>query len=465
MHVTFPNPFGGPPQLVTFLTGFSGATHASVAADSPSTNGFDLIINGNGGPNGGTPTGDTGGVEGGWVAFGPKIFTGTVVPRYIVLTVLYAPPGTNGGHSASSVSYSAGSTTGITTSASQSFKIENSVSFDASGGILGTGGGGGLSFDWSHSTTDTQSLAITKSQNSTISRTGPAADGINHDEDAIYLLLNPTVNLAVSSSSASWLLASNNSSPIQLVYVGWLNGHTQMPQNIASALASAGITSGDYADILARDPLAAGAAMDPNRFVQLNTTFPYEPPYAASDPVPVITTTITDSSTQSTTSEVADTYKVGVTISQDVGFADFAKSSLKDSASWEWTDKSTQSSLTGSVQSASVSIGGPAYGYTGPTVLEIFEDQVYHTFAFNLELLSKEEVSLAGTVKTSHRKPVRNEEVILSSKQGVYRTFTNSKGKYRFIGHITGPITVRAREHSRLVNQSQTARQLNIKLP
>ncbi len=73
-------------------------------------------------------------VRGTWIAVGPKIFHGTVLPKYMILTVIYAPPGTNGGHSTSSVEYAAGSSTGTTTSASQTFKLENALSFEASGG-------------------------------------------------------------------------------------------------------------------------------------------------------------------------------------------------------------------------------------------------------------------------------------------------------------------------------------------
>jgi hypothetical protein len=51
----------------------------------------------------------------------PPPVTGTVTLKYKVLTVLYAPPGTNGGMSTSQVSYSSGSTTGSTTTATSSF--------------------------------------------------------------------------------------------------------------------------------------------------------------------------------------------------------------------------------------------------------------------------------------------------------------------------------------------------------
>ncbi len=218
-RVAFPQEFGAAPSIVVISCshyngygGGGGCDPSGGAVTALNSTGF-------------TPQGYCCGAKGtttysgSWIAVGSVLLRGTAVAKYIVLTVVYAPPGTNGGHSTSSVSYSAGSTTGTTTSASQSFKAANALSFEASGGFLGNGGGGGLSFDWSHDTTDTQSLDIKKSTNSTIGRTGPSQDGINHDEDAIYLLLNPTMNLAVSSSSASWLL-SNTSSPIQVCHAG-----------------------------------------------------------------------------------------------------------------------------------------------------------------------------------------------------------------------------------------------------
>jgi hypothetical protein len=401
-------------------------------------------------------------VNGTWLAVGPKLHQGTATARYIVLTVIYAPPGTNGGHSSSSVSYSAGSTAGTTTSASQSFKLANSLSFEGSGGFLGNGGGAGLSFDWSHSSIDTQSLDIKKSTTSTINRTGPSQDGVDHDEDAIYLLLNPTINLDLSTSSARWALA-NTRSPIQYVYVGWLNGHVPMPANISTALSNAGISTSDYADILARDPLANGAnTLDPARFAPVNTTFPYEPPYTSTDPVPTITTNITDSSTQTVGTEVDDTYKVGLSVSTTGDYLEFAKATLKDTASWEWTNKSSTSNSTGTVQTASVTVGGPAFGYTGPTLMEVYIDTVYHTFAFAVVPVQAPEASLKGTVVASTGTHLAFTEVILTANGVKHRTFTNSKGEYVFWADAKGAATVQAAGVTRHISDINVTKTLTI---
>src|ERR1700730_13075516 len=97
----------------------------------------------------------------------------------------YAPPGTQGGRSSSEVSYGAGSTLGTTTTASQSFKTNNSIGLTAGGGFLADATVG-LNFSFGQSTTDTQSLDIKKSSTTTLKVPGPSKDGVNHDHDQIW---------------------------------------------------------------------------------------------------------------------------------------------------------------------------------------------------------------------------------------------------------------------------------------
>lgn len=447
--VNFAKPFGGAPTMTVGVC-YPGGDCATLFRDAAfigyneTATGFSPYLSHMGKGGGGSVV-----VNGSWVAVGPKLHNGQVIPKYIVLTVIYAPPGTNGGHSTSGVSYAAGSSTGTTTSASQTFTMANTLSFEGSGGFLGNGGGAGLSFDWSHSATDSQSLEIKKSTTSTISRNGPAQDGVNHDEDAIYLGLNPKVDLKISSAAVSWLLTAAPSQ-IQYVYVGWLNGHVPMPANIAAALNGAGITPGDYPDILARDPLASGVPTpDQARFQPINVTFPYEPPYSAADPVPTTTTVITDASTQTTGVATEDTFKVGLTISTTGDYLEFAKATLKDFATWQWTNKSSVSSATGQTQSASLTIGGPSFGYTGPTQVQVYEDTVYHTFAFALAPVASGDVALRGLVRDSSGKLVAFAEVMLDDHGVQHRTFTNQKGQYVFDGAIRGPVAVQALGTSR----------------
>ena len=141
-------------------------------------------------------------------------------------------------------------------------------------------------------------------------------------------------------------------------------------------------------------------------------------------------------------SSAQDTYKVGLTLSQTGNYLEFAKETLKDTTSLEWTNKSSQSSTTGTSQSASVTVGGPAFGYPGSTVMDIYFDTMYKTFAFELVPVEQEQLAIEGTAVTIQGVPLALTEVILKQRGREYRTYTNSKGQFRFFGNITGPATV-----------------------
>jgi hypothetical protein len=132
--------------------------------------------------------------------------SGTITPNYIVLLVAYAPPGTNGGKSTSSVEYGASSTAGTTTSVSNSFKQSMSVTSDVSGGIFGNGVGSGLSFSYGQTVTDDHSTDIKKVAGSNLKILGGAVDGVDRNRDYIYLWLRPNLNLSLTSASAVWTL-------------------------------------------------------------------------------------------------------------------------------------------------------------------------------------------------------------------------------------------------------------------
>jgi hypothetical protein len=338
------------------------------------------------------------------------------------------------------------------------------------------GGEGSLSFDYASKTTDIQSYDIKQSTTSSIPRNGPGQDGINHDEDAIYLLLKPKINLSLSSSAIEWTFGDNSQSHIQYVSVGELNGHLPWRAGVLAQLHGAGITPADYPNILASDPLANGAAtLDPARFVPMNTMFPYEPPLTPNDPVIPINTTISSSTTSTTGTATEDTYKVGLTLSGSAGFLGMEKGTFKASDTWAWTNSSSASTSSGSTQSASLTIGGPSFGYTGVTEVAVYRDTVYNTFAFVLVPPDTLEVALRGTVLNSSRAaaPATGEgvtscpraagcEVILTDNGIDHRTFTNSLGQYVFYGHLFGPATIKAGNVTQTIPQVQNAPNLDL---
>lgn len=387
---------------------------------------------------------------------------GTLLPKYFVLTVVYAPPGTQGGRSSSSVSYGSGSTTGTTTSASSSFKQSYSITATAGGGVLGSVQVG-LGFSYGRNSTDTSSLDVKKSTSTTIQDSGPSSDGIDHDHDLIYLWLNPKIDVALTSRSAAWSFTGTDTADIQYVYVGWLKDPAKMPPGVAQALQRHGISAQDFGDILTRDRFAnGGAALDSARFQSLHTTFPYEPPYSPGDPVPTYSFNLSSSSTTTNGTSVQDDYKVSLTIQAGVDFLGLAKSSLKNEDSWDWTNTKSKSASSGSSESAAVTVGGPAFGYTGPTDMEVFYDTVYKTFLFRP--VAGLPLGLKGRLLSSNGQPLKMKEVTVVANGVRYRTFTNAAGDYRVYGRISGPVKLQTNGTVHTLPQLRENRVFDLKL-
>jgi hypothetical protein len=398
---------------------------------------------------------------------------GTVRPKYLVLTVLYAPPGTKGGKSSSSVSYSEGSSTGTTTSASKSFAQNYSVSVTAKGGFLG---GQTATFGYGRSSTRTDSEDIKKSTTSTITVTGPPEDGINHDADVIYLWLNPKIDLTFSPPMAQWTFADIPIVDIQFVYVGWLKDPSQFAQDapgVVQRLQLYGITPQDYPEILRTAAIDEQIIQtcfpgilsrpctilpDPARYLLLRKSFPYEPPRCATCPVLPMTMIASTTDTTSTGSSVQKSYKVGATIS-----GNFDVLALKSDNSWTWTYTSSRTDSTTNSESASVTVGGPSFGYTGPTDMLVYYDTIYKSYLFVPAVDAL--LAVKGTLRNRIGALLPGTEITLLADDGLtYSTFTNTKGEYRFYGDITGPLEFQVGE-TVLQARVQADSTINLSLP
>jgi hypothetical protein len=152
-----------------------------------------------------------------------------------------------------------------------------------------------------------------------------------------------------------------------------------------------------------------------------------------------------------------------LSISASGDYLSLAQAKLKDTGSWEWSYKSSNSKSTGSTQSASVTVGGPAYGYTGPTVMRVYVDTIYHTFAFAVEPVEMKEIGVKGVVAGSDGKPLPFSEVTLQKDGAEYRTFTKERGEYAFFGKIDGPAIVQAAGVKQVLGQTSPARTLDLR--
>jgi hypothetical protein len=123
--------------------------------------------------------------------------------------------------------------------------------------------------------------------------------------------------------------------------------------------------------------------------------------------------------------------------------------SLKLSASFEWTDMSSSVNTLASSQSATVTVGGPAFGYAGPTDVLVYWDTVFNSWMFQFPT---ESPSVTGLVTDKHGKPVARHAVTLSGRSQAFTTFTNSKGQYRFYGTPEGKVKISVHEEDFLVD-------------
>ena len=193
---------------------------------------------------------------------------GSFDPPFMVLTVLYAPPGADGGHSQSSVKYSQESVLGSLVSATDLFKDETSI------GVQGSSGkeelGNQVSLDVSVSTgvgESAKTSAEVKASNGAGFSLLGGSDGINHGNDQIVLLLKPKVSLTqttqtitdedgskTTTRNLNWGLAADTTTRPYPISVSYLRNPQAMPPNIASQLAGFGVTPDSYAEILKADP-------------------------------------------------------------------------------------------------------------------------------------------------------------------------------------------------------------------
>lgn len=372
-----------------------------------------------------------------------NVFSGTVIPNYQLLFVMYAPPGTDGGKGSSTVDYFNGSTMGSSTSTSSSYQTGLSISGSVGVDVKVFSSTLAVGFDVSDTSTDSSSLEVTKSKSLEIKAQGPAKNGIDHDHDVYYLCLKPALHVVIIKGQKVTWGYDPAFVPVEIVFVygGQLRNPATMPAGLQARLTKAGLTEADYKQILAANPfsLSSSAAIDPKRFLPTDQTIPYLPPLTANDPL-LVTTYIQKNETKQTSSEKWEqSYGVNFSVEAGGGFLDIFKASLKTSTTFKWTNSSTSGTSTDSSQSASASISGPSFGYQGPIDVLVYWDTLFKTFLF--AFADSLPVS-SGHVKDRAGHPVIGKEVVLTAGNRTFRTFTDNKGEFRFYGPVQGASTV-----------------------
>jgi hypothetical protein len=423
--INFAKPFATPPTVVMSVQS-SLWTVFNIIPSNITELGFVPTLHSGGGS----------GWSGGWVAVGSPLTQGLLKPRFVILTIVYAPPGSggSGGGATSNVMYSAESNAGFSTSATQSFSTSNSLRVDASGSLFGNGGGAGIGFDYSQTASDTTSVDIKKSTGTTITRAGTQSAGTNHDDDQLLVWLNPVIAASVGPSSIAWHFDQTAPAVLQWLTIRELKDPSLMAAGTRQLLASYGVTQQDFALIAQRDPFSDPRYQrDPARFLPINFWFPYQPPTSPGGTVPILTYKLSasDSITQGHSSE--DTYKVSMSFTMTAGLEDFFQTKLTDSHSWTWANRSTKSTTAGTTESASASVGGPARPYNGSTQVAVYYDLLYKTFDFEMVPLPQVSKPAVDGVLLDTAKSPRQGVIVRTTAGGVTcQSATDQKGHYRF---------------------------------
>jgi hypothetical protein len=295
------------------------------------------------------------------------------------------------------VAYDSTTAVGTSSSWANSFQSQTTLSTSFSGKIF-LFGGSTISQAWTETKENTGSVTINKTTTNGLSVPGPGDSnaGIDHNADIIGLWINPETDFKVTSpTAAQWNFSFDQRDPanavdVQYVYVAWLKNPALMPPGVQQALSRTwagpgqGLTTDDYAAILQRDPFANGnTTVDSRRFdLQAGQTFTYLPPPCGYQPF-----TQSYSNAYNTTTAygqtATDSYQVGYTKTTQQGFGDWLQVNFTSGLNLTWTNGWGHQNSSANGQSATFHITGPSdCNYSGPTSVQVYQDNVYGTFMF-----------------------------------------------------------------------------------
>jgi hypothetical protein len=332
-----------------------------------------------------------------------------LLPQYYILSVLYAPPGNQ-----SSNGYTNSTSNAATTAISQTFVDATSTTITASS-PLGTSSVG-VTFTGSQGTGESQSFQISTSDG-TGSQVSSNRNPVDHTQDQIFLWLNPEVIVTpTGTTTAQYAMTTPNGTaglpePMDIVNVNVqdLMNPAQIPlavllpqtQNgvslpgLASICANpvppaqctaapCGCVASDFATILAADPLVGSGSttqpsqVDSTRYVLINSTTLEGPECSGCDPVK---NSFTETDAESTTETSTETNSYSVGYSSSAGL-DILGAGLKIQTgnTFTWTNSMSSGETNGTSHTATITLGTSSLDCF--ETISIYEDTVYHTFAF-----------------------------------------------------------------------------------
>ncbi len=355
---------------------------------------------------------------------------GLVNPKFVVVGVTYAPPGTG-----SSVTYGNTTSVGNTTTVSDSFTSGTTLTVSTSQNIgvpKGVLANGGVTLTYSSTSaytqgsTTTNTVTLNKSTAISYKTNGYAypltAPVVVSDYDFVWLWLNPlkvmTYLPAVASEAAQIIdqgyaydpndPAGTDGPDVYPVQVGYLDGHFPDDPSIDAVLARSwaisenlnwpanegpGLTPADKANIIALDPFTNPSYNELNNSPVISAdgrfTIGFDPPNPIAF-VPNLSTTYTttQSTTKSSSTETTNSFQqaFGVSTQVKTGLFNFlnntSTTTFKQTFTWKYSTLTSLSTSTGTNESFTIVGPSATPPYTGPGQYIYYQDNWFGTFYF-----------------------------------------------------------------------------------
>lgn len=339
---------------------------------------------------------------------------GKADPKYYILSLLYAPPGND-----SSNGYSNSTTYGETTTISQSFQKSVSTTFSTSAGFLGSGGTLGWMFGFATMTGNSEAFGWSESegQGVALNAVGPS-NAINHSQDTFVIWLNPEVTFEPTGTTATnyglGTPAQSSSDPdpgapqgmdIVTVNVAELQNPSLIPasvlgsQHLPDGEVLPGLSSicanpsacvaGDFTAIVQADPLVSFSPTENptsvngtnnTRFVEVySSELLSGPAYQGADPVGN-SWMASDSSQTSDTWTGGYSYTTGFSEGGSLNFLGFGGITATNTTTFTWSYSESVGDTNGQTHQMLINLESTTVGCSED--IAVFEDTVFHTFAF-----------------------------------------------------------------------------------
>ena len=345
--------------------------------------------------------------------------SGSIYPKYQVVGLTYAPPG-----SKSTATYASGFMSGTGTSNTSSWTNKVAVSVQVTAGvdlfgILNGDSNNIASASWTQEEDSNSSLSIVQQLTTGLVVPGPPLSstgldqGVDHDYDIVYVWLNPAVLLSFSGTAAvlsgyyyddrdgntpekcnGTVYSGITGMDVVPLTVGQLRGTQPITDSCLQARlnrpwdpALGALTSVDFLEIAAADPFYSNPSFNPNsdksgRFdvPQGQTLFTFVEGTATPQ-------TYNSSYTKTSTAgqSAKSTYSVGYSVSgaASAAFLVALGGKITVSDTYTTTNQWSKTVTAGTSQSNSFTIVPPAANtYPGATEVQVWKDNIYGSFMF-----------------------------------------------------------------------------------